>query len=288
MLAFFISFVSKLRPKYGTFVTIIQFLLFLTAGYMSVYLFFFYKLGLPAADGLDDSNWLSFLSGYLSFSGSLIMAWLVFTQSRDINNQNTLLNNQSRILNELTLQEYRIVLKGVVESLELRDFNENELNKWTIKPRNCKNNQESYFKYDLIKNGISEVDYTSATKYYLFFKLYNVSKLTIEDLKIMQVYFSRYNSGCKDNNKKELCYKIYAGREASVFNGTHINLPNDWVPICLVLPNVHDFDNEIPYKLEVLVSYRIDTKESANRLLFTLYRDNNLLTVVDGKKPLTR
>ena len=288
VLAFFISYISKRWPKYSTFLTIIKLLLLLTAGYALVYLFFFYKIGLPPVDGLDDSDWLSFLSGYLTFSGSLIMAWLVFTQSRDINNQNTLLNNQSRILNELTLQEYRIVLKGVIEFLELREFNEKELNKWTIIPRICENNQESYFKYDLIKKDISEIDYTSTTKYYLFFKLYNFSKLTIENFKIRQVCFRHSYFENENNSNKELCYSVYDGREASVFNGTHIILPNDWVPICLVLPSVDDFDNEIAYRFEVFVSYKVDTQESENHLIFTLYRNNNLLTVVDEKKPLTR
>lgn len=62
--------------------------------FIIIHLFFCYQLGLPASVVQDNStdltlsasDWLGFLGGYLGFSGSLIMAYLVYRQNKTINN----------------------------------------------------------------------------------------------------------------------------------------------------------------------------------------------------------
>ena len=61
--------------------------------FIGIHFFFCYQIGFPASVAqnnatdlrLSSSDWLSFLSGYLGFAGSVVMAYLVYRQSETIN-----------------------------------------------------------------------------------------------------------------------------------------------------------------------------------------------------------
>lgn len=88
--------------------------------YIAIHFLFCYQIGFPASVtqnnvmdlNLTSSDWLSFLSGYLGFSGSLIMAILVFKQSEKIN--------------KLTISEYTpsasLVIQACVKSSDYPNF----------------------------------------------------------------------------------------------------------------------------------------------------------------------
>lgn len=77
-----------------------------------VYCAFFFQWGYPAGPELTNGDWLSFLGGYLEFSGALVMAWLVYRQSETIN--------------KLAMQEYRIGVKAIPDKIELKEYLEED------------------------------------------------------------------------------------------------------------------------------------------------------------------
>lgn len=88
----YVTFEHKHKNKDATILLITLALAGLIEAYLLIHLFFCYQLGFPASVLQDDmkdlsltaSDWLSFLSGYLGFAGSLIMAVLVYRQSKKI------------------------------------------------------------------------------------------------------------------------------------------------------------------------------------------------------------
>lgn len=71
-------------------------LLLIALGYGVIYVLFFFQIGLPAGNELGNKEWLSFLSGYLGFAGTLIMSVMVYRQERQLA-QLTLKQNNFRV-----------------------------------------------------------------------------------------------------------------------------------------------------------------------------------------------
>lgn len=73
--------------------------LLLGLAFLALYLGFRFQLGFSPGPDLESKDWLCFLSGYLTFAGSLIMTLLVYAQNKKIN--------------ELIAREYEISFEAV-------------------------------------------------------------------------------------------------------------------------------------------------------------------------------
>ena len=265
------------KPEWELILIIIQFLACLVFGFVAIYCFFFFRWGLPAGDSLDDKDWLAFLSGYLSFAGSLIMAWLVFKQSKHINEQNELLNDQSKILNELAMQEYNIHFKGVIKGFECIEYGKDSYDAWIHQYSNT-----SYFKYDIVAEGEEPVFSEKSKKYCLSFNLCNESKLTVNDLTIEKVTIKDARS-----NKEVQRNCIFRELDGSVLNGIHSILPKDWIPICFVFHSIKRLKQNTAYTVDVLFTYKLNDEKVTAEISWILYWGYGKITFVDGKAPFS-
>ena len=86
-------FRNSIKWKNNNGYRIVMVITALSSLFIGIHFFFCYQIGFPASVtqnnttdlSLSSSDWLSFLSGYLGFSGSLVMAYLVYRQSETIN-----------------------------------------------------------------------------------------------------------------------------------------------------------------------------------------------------------
>ncbi len=109
---------NTIKKKYKNAYYIPMAIITLIEIFIIIHYFFCYQFGLPASVTQDNStdltltasDWLGFLGGYLGFSGSLVMAFLVYRQSETINN--------------LTLSEYApsasLIIQKSVNSTEFQ------------------------------------------------------------------------------------------------------------------------------------------------------------------------
>lgn len=89
---------EKCKDAYDCIIAI----MILIAVFIVIHFLFCYQIGFPGSVSqnnntdlnLTSADWLGFLGGYLGFAGSLVMAYLVYRQSEQINN--------------LTLSEYKL------------------------------------------------------------------------------------------------------------------------------------------------------------------------------------
>lgn len=249
---------TKAKPSWNFGLTVILLIAGLVSVFLFIYAFFFYKWGLSPAESLEDKDWLAFLSGYLSFSGSLVMAWLVF--------------KQSAIINQFTIQEYGIHVKGEIDDLTTLERTKS-IGKWTLR---YPNNNKDYFKYDLCVNA-QRLD-TDDAKYknLLWFKFYNYGKLPIHRLSFNHVIIRDLNS-----EEKDRIFFVYKGEKSSPFNGIHSIVPNDWVQICFVLPPIENYLSKKSYDFKI--SFSTEGMKSEEYINFVLYCDNKRLFMIDGK-----
>lgn len=82
-------------------------LISIVVGYLLIYAVFYFQIGLPSGSGLENKDWLAFLGGYLSFSGSLIISVMIYRQEKR--------------LAKLTMKQSDFFLECAVEAIELAD-----------------------------------------------------------------------------------------------------------------------------------------------------------------------
>lgn len=104
----FLLFKFRRLKRDNTVVSIALVTFVLGEAFVVIHLSFCYQWGFPASISQDindltlrSADWLSFLSGYLSFAGSLIMAYLVYRQTKKID--------------RLTLSEYQPSISLLVQ-----------------------------------------------------------------------------------------------------------------------------------------------------------------------------
>lgn len=145
--------------------------------FIIIYFFFCYQLGLPASVTQDNStdltlaasDWLGFLGNYLGFSGSLVMAYLVYRQSDTINN--------------LTISEYEPSISLIIqESVNSTEFKEKKdifvltnINQYIP---GQKNNQYYSYHCTCLSTDIKCEEYSIL----IFVKIINNSKACIRNL----------------------------------------------------------------------------------------------------------
>lgn len=162
-----------------TIITISLVLFILIESYVVIHLFFCYQWGFPASVtqdngrdlSLSSSDWLSFLSGYLSFAGSLVMAYLVY--------------RQSKIIDKLTISEYlpsaSIIIHESVKSIDYHNFCADNIIQC---PPNNPEKKYYTFHCDLVDSaGILCENY----EILLFTEIINNSKSTICKLSLLSI-----------------------------------------------------------------------------------------------------
>lgn len=156
--------------------------LILIAIFLGIHLAFYYRIGFPASKNQSESDlvlrsadWLSFLGNYLSFSGSLVMAYIVYRQSKAID--------------ELTISEYKpsinITIRACIKSAEYKKGLFKENNILQVLP----NDSEPFYTYhcDLLENDKQPLENYSIL---LFVEIHNYSKSTINQLSFKHIVFT--------------------------------------------------------------------------------------------------
>lgn len=148
-------------------------LFILVEAFIIIHFLFCYQIGFPASVMqnnhtdlvLSASDWLSFLSGYLGFAGSLIMAYLVY--------------HQSETINKLTVSEYLISVSlevhGCVKSVDYDGFRGERI----LQP--IKDSEEKYYTFRCRREDETVKDYEKFD-ILIFTELVNNSKSYIKKL----------------------------------------------------------------------------------------------------------
>lgn len=184
-----IFFELRTRKKDNNCLAIVLCLCILTEIFIGIHYLFCYQIGFPASVtqnngtdlNLNASDWLGFLGSYLGFSGSLIMAYLVY--------------RQSKIIDELTISEYKpsmsIMKCMCVKSTDyvngfdidnLIQYLPNDLYTYyyTYHLKHCKVLETEYEKFNLL----------------LFVEIINNSKLTINNFSFLSIEIKGINNSC--------------------------------------------------------------------------------------------
>lgn len=223
--------------------------------YIAIHFLFCYQIGFPASVTQNDvidlnltsSDWLSFLSGYLGFSGSLIMAILVFKQSEKIN--------------ELTISEYTpsasLLVQACVKSDAYPNF-EGDLLCYSM-PETSR----GYYTFQCRRNkddeAISECD---SFDLLLFAEIVNNSKSAITGLSFANISideinqdgqgghnYTFFNCGkkCDPADKKTIIYPWQALKRCFLIQNPPKVIDMSWMTINFT------FGNKVPLSLEVLI-----------------------------------
>ena len=184
-----------------------------------IYGAFFYQIGPPPGENLNQADWLSFLGNYLGFSGSLIMAFLVYKQDRKIN--------------QLLLLDYQPAFRG-----EVLSYNQETEESYTTiaKEVYLQLNNLLYVKHDMklsSKNKSSSVD--NDVVFLVYITIENLSKLTANDVHINSI---KIFDGKQNNEGSIYSYKC----EYAQINGTYRIFSKQKLRLCVAM---HSFPQEL-------------------------------------------
>ena len=223
--------------------------------YIAIHFLFCYQIGFPASVtqnnvmdlNLTSSDWLSFLSGYLGFSGSLIMAVLVFKQSEKIN--------------ILTISEYTpsasLLVQACVKSDDYPNF-EGDLLCYSMPETSS-----GYYTFQCRRNeddeALSECD---SFDLLLFTEIVNNSKSAITGLSFANISIEEINQDGQGGHS----YTFFnCGKKYDPADKKTIIYPGQALKRCFLIqnpPKVIDmswmtvnftFGNKVPLSLEVLI-----------------------------------
>lgn len=226
-----------------------------------VYCAFFFQWGYPAGPELTNGDWLSFLGGYLEFSGALVMAWLVYRQSETIN--------------KLAMQEYRIGVKAIPDKIELKEYLEEDQSHVFCTYMD-KGVPKLYIKHDCVLD-------TKATKTQLlhknipffYFHIINKGKTKIERLKFNAV------SIISPETKQAGRYLFKKNNGGNILNGTYTVAPECCLYICFAFQG---FPDSLPLNtVNVEFQYNIGDFEEKQFFTFLIQRESNKIIITDGE-----
>lgn len=222
-------------------------LLFIFLG--SVYVFANYSLKDPGAD-LTVADWLSFFGSYISFAGSLIMAYVVYRQDKTIN--------------QLTLQEYQTAFDiAFINARNCVSYGTEERYKVMIY-----DDEKLYIKHDVCP---SEYIWQFPVKKvpYLLVQIKNIGRMPVTGLTLESVTFSDIL-----NPKYEDIFFFEKSRlSGNIMNGTYTLEPTSLVQCAFYF---HGFD--LP---EGYYSALLKLVYNSNGIQ-TQYEYNFVVTVTNG------
>lgn len=228
LFAFFL-FRFRSMKKDTTTVSIALVTVTLIDAFIIIHLFFCYQWGFPASISQDNAkdltlgaaDWLSFLSGYLSFAGSLVMAYLVYRQTKKID--------------RLTLSEYQpsvsLLIQKTAKSTDYPNFAVANIIQYIPEQP-----LDQYYTYhcDLVETNNECEDFSIL----LFVEITNNSKATIKKLSFLSIELQ----DTQDRNQKIL-YKNRGNNWDPADSITEI-LPGSKLKRCFLM-------NKIPKSLGI-------------------------------------
>lgn len=265
IIAFLICFLgkSRLKEKGNDVCVLVMWAALLALGFEGIYIAFYNQWGPPPGPNLENTDWLSFLAGYLGFAGSLIMAWLVYRQEKKIN--------------ELLLQEYKVTLKPSVKGIELKKYSDDEMDYYFYKFGGC---NDLYIKHDVeLLSDYKDVNINNSDlKSVIYFELINMGKLRVDNLCFNSV---KIISPETNSIKYEFAFKKDIG--GNLLNGSHQILPDNSLCVCLVFLS---FPTTLSiHKLQLSFSYFLGTHQEEKDVIFLIHRTSDgQLVFVDGKR----
>lgn len=197
--------------------TIFMYIVGLILLFEIVYAAFYYQVGLPPGEGLTAIDWLSFLGSYMGFSGSLLMAYLVYKQDEKINT--------------LTLQEYQTTFNFQICYAEKIDkYTEANQCEYTVNPRHSPN--EIFKKHDVKRVSADQADKSTSTDIpEVFIALTNVGRLTVTNLRFESLRLIPQSQ----EGTKEYCIEFAEEGGGNIWNGKHLLQPGGELKVCFVL-----------------------------------------------------
>lgn len=190
--AFFICiifFELRNRKKDNNCFAIVLCLCILTEIFIGIHFLFCYQIGFPASVtqnnrtdlNLNASDWLGFLGSYLGFSGALIMAYLVYRQSKIIDGFTILEYKPSlSIMKCICVKSTDYVDKFDIDNVIQYLPNDLYTYYYTYHLKHCKVLGTEYEKFNLL----------------LFVEIMNNSKLTINNFSFLSIEIRGINNSC--------------------------------------------------------------------------------------------
>ena len=131
---------------------------------------------------LGATDWLSFLGSYLGFAGSLVMAYLVYLQSK--------------FINDITVSEYNPSINMIIslcsKSTDYKEFRDNDI---IQSDPNDLNNQ--YYTFHCAHNNVEQNKYEEFG-ILIFAEIINTSRISISQLSFLSIEIN----GTQANGKK--------------------------------------------------------------------------------------
>lgn len=244
----------------------------LILGGWAVYGAFYFQAGFPAGESLNNSDWLSFLGGYLGFAGSLIMAWLVYLQDTR--------------LKELTLEEYAAAFSIRIKALEMAADTEEDRKQIFSYLKQGQEKYVSYFKHDAFPLGKERQEAKENCVPKIFFSLKNAGKLPVKKLRFKEIRIEPYEAvqekGSADPIAESCGYRFAEKGGANILNGRHELLPEGALNICLV---IHSIPEKLPFSaFRLTFRFELGAKVMEQTVLFYIeVKGKDKITISDGE-----
>ena len=257
--------VKRKALKGSAFSLLILLIFMLITLFVGIHLLFYYQVGFPASKNqaekdllLSSSDWLSFLGNYLGFSGSLVMAFIVY--------------RQSKIIDELTISEYKpsisISIKSCNKSTEYKKDVFKDENILQVLP----NASEPFYTYhcDLEDDGkkLNIENYSIL----LFVEIYNLSKSRINQFSFKYIDFK--------SNDEQYKYINRGGNWDPADNLTQI-FPGKMLKRCFLI-------NRIPENLGLcwmVISFTDEENRNLEQRFLVSKRKNGILSFLNISEP---
>lgn len=237
----------------------------LVLGYLVIYILFFAQIGLPPGEGLSNKDWLSFLGGYMSFAGSLIMSIMVYRQEKR--------------LAKLTVKQSNYYLECAVEVCEFasRDFYSED--KTFYVPRICKESKEYndrfYYSKFFSKEPVGNVK--KSPQFYtliLSTAMYCSQNATVQGIVVVGI--SLFQTKKEESRKPIVQYK---NKSPSVRN--RISQTHNQLLLSLFLPDFPALENG-KYKLYIDVNYDTIEEGTPKTIIIDMEIEDDCIYIIDG------
>lgn len=241
---------------------ILLLLVLVVLGYLTIYILFFAQIGLPPGEGLSNKDWLSFLGGYMSFAGSLIMSIMVYRQEKR--------------LAQLTIKQSHFYLECAVDVCELAPNDFQPQHKISYIPNILQQSEDDdvtyFYRNSFIKKDAKpKEDSDDGHMLILSTTLYCSQATTVLNVSVTEISIFSINE-----NKTIIEYKIKPLQDKYRISQTH-----NFLHLSHFLPNCPELkDGE--YKLNFKVMFNtFDGPDDDEVVVYMEVKENNVC-IVDG------
>lgn len=238
---------------------------FLFLGLLIIYILFSLQLVLPPGKSLELRDWLSFLGGYLSFSGSLAVSVLVYLQERH--------------LAKLTIKQNQVHIECIVDTIELLAKKSKDYNPIARVPTIFKEDDDYFDRFYFCNyyNGPNTFEDQNSRLLILSTRLLCSHNADVTDIKIPKITISRMQN----------LHDMTSGIVYSLERGSVRNFISQQVHelfMCCYLypfsiPNAGD-----EYQIELKFTYNSHEGTGENSAIVFMKREANRLYIVDGNQ----